>query len=172
MQVDHIEAVYLHEKELKAGKVPEINSIENYMPACRACNFYKSTMSIESFRKQLETLPERLEKLFIYRLAKKYGIVQETKSQCSSILKSRKEERAMPKGYYRKRSEATEQERVINWATFYAKDFPELELLHHIPNGGSRNQLEAANLKRQGSKSRCAGLMLASSQKRQTRALR
>lgn len=38
----------------------------------------------------------------------------------------------MPKGYYRKRSEATEQERVINWATFYAKDFPELALLHHI----------------------------------------
>ncbi len=27
----------------------------------------------------------------------------------------------MPKGYYRKRSEATEQERVINWATFYEK---------------------------------------------------
>jgi 5-methylcytosine-specific restriction endonuclease McrA len=77
MQVDHIEAVYLHEKELKAGKVPEINSIENYMPACRACNFYKSTMSIEKFRKQLETLPERLEKVFIYRLAKKYGIVKE-----------------------------------------------------------------------------------------------
>lgn len=45
----------------------------------------------------------------------------------------------MPKGYYRKRSEATEQERVINWATFYAKDFPELALLHHIPNGGSRD---------------------------------
>ena len=42
----------------------------------------------------------------------------------------------MSRGYYRKRSEATEQERVINWATFYAKDFPELDLLHHIPNGG------------------------------------
>lgn len=62
MQVDHIEAVYLHEKELEAGKAQEINSIENYMPACRACNFYKSTMSVEKFRKQLETLPERLEK--------------------------------------------------------------------------------------------------------------
>ncbi len=70
----------------------------------------------------------------------------------------------MSRTYYRKRSEATEQERVINWATFYAKDFPELDLLHHIPNGGSRNQLEAANLKRQGSKSRRAGFMLASSQ--------
>jgi hypothetical protein len=58
----------------------------------------------------------------------------------------------MSRAYYRKRSEATEQERVINWARFYAKDFPELDLLHHIPNGGSRNQLEAANLKRQGVK--------------------
>lgn len=45
----------------------------------------------------------------------------------------------MSRAYYRKRSEATEQERVINWATFYAKDFPELDLLHHIPNGGSRD---------------------------------
>ena len=40
----------------------------------------------------------------------------------------------MPKGYYRKRSEATEQERVINWATFYAKDFPELALKAGVPD--------------------------------------
>lgn len=66
----------------------------------------------------------------------------------------------MSRGYYRKRSEATEQERVINWARFYAKDFPELELLHHIPNGGSRNQLEAANLKRQGVKAGVPDLCL------------
>ena len=79
MQVDHIEAVYLHEEELNAGEAQQINSIENYMPACRACNFYKSTMSVEKFRKQLETPQERLEKIFIYRLAKKYGIVKEVK---------------------------------------------------------------------------------------------
>lgn len=66
----------------------------------------------------------------------------------------------MSRGYYRKRSEATEQERVINWARFYAKDFPELDLLHHIPNGGSRNQLEAANLKRQGVKAGVPDLCL------------
>ena len=66
----------------------------------------------------------------------------------------------MSRGYYRKRSEATEQERVINWARFYAKDFPELELLHHIPNGGSRNQMEAANLKRQGVKAGAPDLCL------------
>lgn len=67
---------------MNAGQAQEINSIENYMPACRMCNFYKSTMSVESFRKQLETLPERLDKIFIYRLAKKYGIVKE---KCENV---------------------------------------------------------------------------------------
>ena len=90
MQVDHIEAVYLHEAELNAGEAQQVNSIENYMPACRMCNFYKSTMSIESFRKQLETLPERLEKLFIYRLAKKYGIVQEIKKPVQFYFEKQK----------------------------------------------------------------------------------
>lgn len=28
--------------------------------------------------------------------------------------------------------------------------YPDLDLLYHIPNGGSRNKMEAANLKRQG----------------------
>lgn len=55
--------------------------------------------------------------------------------------------------YNRKRCEATEQERVIRWANFYASKFPELALIYHIPNGGSRNKLEAANLKAQGVKS-------------------
>ena len=60
-------------------------------------------------------------------------------------------------GYYnrmqnRKRSEATEQERVIAWCTFNAARHPELDLIYHVPNGGSRNQIEAANLKRQGVK--------------------
>lgn len=66
----------------------------------------------------------------------------------------------MNRAYYKKRCEATEQERVINWATFYAKDFPELDLLYHVPNGGSRNQLEAANLKRQGVKAGVPDLVL------------
>lgn len=60
-------------------------------------------------------------------------------------------------GYYnrmqnRKRSEATEQERVIAWCAFNAARHPELDLIYHVPNGGSRNQIEAANLKRQGVK--------------------
>ena len=69
MQVDHVIPVYWH-----GGA----SSIENYMPACRACNFYKSTETIEEFRESLSTLHERLDKQFIYRLAKKYGIAVET----------------------------------------------------------------------------------------------
>lgn len=60
-------------------------------------------------------------------------------------------------GYYsriqnRKRSEATEQEIVINWCEYNSQRHPELKLIYHVPNGGSRNQLEAVNLKRQGVK--------------------
>lgn len=70
MQVDHIRSVYWN----NGG-----NEIENLMPACRMCNFYKSTFSIEEFRERLQMLTDRLEKTFIYRIAKKYGIVTEQK---------------------------------------------------------------------------------------------
>lgn len=55
MQVDHIEAVYLN-----------------------ACNFYKSTFTLEEFRKRLSTtLFNNLEKNFNYKLLKKYGLIKE-----------------------------------------------------------------------------------------------
>lgn len=41
---------------------------------------------------------------------------------------------------------------VIAWARARERDYPQLALLHHIPNGGSRNKAEAANLRRQGVK--------------------
>lgn len=65
MQVDHINAKYLGGKD----------NIDNYNPSCRMCNFYKGTFTIEGFRKQLSTLHERTSKIFIVRLAIKYGIL-------------------------------------------------------------------------------------------------
>lgn len=50
-------------------------------------------------------------------------------------------------------SEATEQERVVRWAKMMEGKVPALRLLHHCPNGGSRNKAEAARLKRQGVRS-------------------
>lgn len=49
-------------------------------------------------------------------------------------------------------SEAEEQTAVFNWAAVMARKWPELRLLHHIPNGGSRNAREARNLRMQGVK--------------------
>ncbi len=46
--------------------------------------------------------------------------------------------------------EADEQIKLFNWVAFMRCKYPALDLLYHIPNGGSRNVKEAANLKRQG----------------------
>ncbi len=60
----------------------------------------------------------------------------------------------------RKKSEATEQETLIAWCRLQQSEYPELRLIYHIPNGGSRNTLEAVNLKRQGVKAGVPDLCL------------
>ena len=49
--------------------------------------------------------------------------------------------------------EAEEQAALFQWAEYQSGKYPELALMYHVPNGGSRNKAEAANLKRQGVKS-------------------
>lgn len=74
MQVDHIESV---ERAFWMGKEAD-NSINNYNPACRQCNFYKSTYPLEMFRENItKTMIPNLQKNFNYRLAIKYGFVEE-----------------------------------------------------------------------------------------------
>jgi len=46
--------------------------------------------------------------------------------------------------------EGNEQEALFSWALYAAGAMPELGLMFHVPNGGSRNRIEAAKLKRQG----------------------
>ena len=52
-------------------------------------------------------------------------------------------------------SEAQHQENVIKWSQqpSIRRQWPELALLHHIPNGGTRDAVEAKHLKQQGVKS-------------------
>ena len=49
-------------------------------------------------------------------------------------------------------TEAQEQTTLFQWAGIMAGKWPELRLLHAIPNGGSRNPVEARHLKEQGVK--------------------
>jgi hypothetical protein len=48
--------------------------------------------------------------------------------------------------------ESDEQKALFAWAAINRGKHHELELLYHVPNGGSRHPAEAANLKAQGVK--------------------
>ena len=52
-------------------------------------------------------------------------------------------------------SEDAEQEKVVCWAKLMSNAYPDLELLYHVPNGGSRNKAEASKLKRMGVRAGC-----------------
>ena len=58
------------------------------------------------------------------------------------------------------RSEDTEQINVISWANWNQNRHPELKWLHHVPNGGSRNKMEAVKLKQMGVKAGVSDLCL------------
>ena len=49
-------------------------------------------------------------------------------------------------------SESQEQKALFQWAGLAEQKYPELKLLHHIPNGGIRDIRTAANLKKEGVK--------------------
>lgn len=49
--------------------------------------------------------------------------------------------------------EEDEQIALFRWAAWQANSTPELRLLYHVPNGGSRHKAEAARLKAAGVKS-------------------
>lgn len=78
MQVDHVNSVYANTDFKQTMTEEEMYSDENLLPACRQCNFYKSTMTLENFRKRIRiTMMNNLRKDFGYRLALKYGLIVE-----------------------------------------------------------------------------------------------
>lgn len=74
MQVDHISSVFGAESR---GMMPD-NTIDNLMPACRMCNFYKGSYTLEQFRHDLQdSIMRNIRRPFDYRIAVKYGLVAE-----------------------------------------------------------------------------------------------
>lgn len=92
MQVDHVMPVIRNTKFVPDPKgyggkrvfdgtydYPERLCIENCLPACRVCNNYKHTFSLETFRNELGKQLERARKNSAnYRMALRYGLIQET----------------------------------------------------------------------------------------------
>lgn len=57
-------------------------------------------------------------------------------------------------------TEAQEQRCLFQWAGYAEQQFPELKLLHHVPNGGRRDARTAANLKKEGVKAGVPDIVL------------
>lgn len=72
MQVDHVDSIYRAEVEDREAN----HTIENFMPACRMCNFYKGTLTIDELRHKLLTFEKvYLPDSFNTRLGLKYGMI-------------------------------------------------------------------------------------------------
>ena len=66
MQVDHIKSLY------NGGA----DDMSNMFPACRSCNKYKSTLTLDGLRKALERMPSVLQRdSTTYRIAVRYGLI-------------------------------------------------------------------------------------------------
>ena len=57
-------------------------------------------------------------------------------------------------------TEGAEQATLFSWAEMRSIKYPELRLLFHIPNGGSRGKVEAARFKAEGVKAGVPDLFL------------
>lgn len=80
--VDHIEARWHNMNQSDAqrlGMKKGDDCIENYNPACPRCNNWKGTWTLEQFRIEIS---EQIKRLIAYssnyRMAKDYGLIQET----------------------------------------------------------------------------------------------
>ena len=69
MQVDHV-------VPLNGWSQRGSDTLDNMLPACRSCNHYKSTMSLENFRKMVENMPVALARDSVtYKNAVRFGLV-------------------------------------------------------------------------------------------------
>ena len=67
MQVDHIVAL----------RVGGTDTLDNMICSCRSCNHYKSTYTLEIFKKQLQEIPNKLLRdSAIFRIALRYGLIE------------------------------------------------------------------------------------------------
>ena len=85
MQVDHIKPLYRNDNVITLeswGVERGTDDIDNLLPSCARCNRWKSTFSLEMFRKEIELQIERLNNYNNnYRMAKDYGLISENNNK-------------------------------------------------------------------------------------------
>lgn len=67
----------MHIDHMKALRIGGTDTIDNMICACRSCNHYKSTYTLETFRNQVQEIPNRLIRdSAIFRIALRFGLVE------------------------------------------------------------------------------------------------
>lgn len=77
--VDHLHCLRNYEYTEEFTGI-DVHDISNLMPSCGSCNRYKSTMDLETFREELQKIPDRLKRdVCTYNIAARFGMVQENR---------------------------------------------------------------------------------------------
>lgn len=80
MQVDHIEPhwhTFTEQEAIRSNIKKGSHDIDNLNPSCARCNKWKSTYTLEQFRKVVESSLDRLERdTPNFRLARDYGLIE------------------------------------------------------------------------------------------------
>lgn len=75
MQADHVIPMEFYDAYKTQGK--DIDTVDNMLPACRSCNNYKSTLTLDKFRIAIEKWPFVLNRDNVtYRNAVRFGMVE------------------------------------------------------------------------------------------------
>ena len=86
MQVDHVIPQHHHSEihgclivGCKKFTEYSVDDIRNLKPACRICNKFKTSFTLEEFREELQIQLERARKYSVnFRMAERYGLVIKT----------------------------------------------------------------------------------------------
>ena len=74
MQVDHVIPMEFYRVYEAEGI--DLNGMDNLLPACKSCNNYKRSLTLEKFRTALERMPMVLERDSVtYRIAARFRLV-------------------------------------------------------------------------------------------------
>jgi 5-methylcytosine-specific restriction endonuclease McrA len=75
-QVDHL--IPVQRERFGRATEFEVENFNNFMPSCRRCNHYKRAHSLETFRRYIEEIPEKLQDSnYIYKVGLDYGLIEE-----------------------------------------------------------------------------------------------
>ncbi|MFA5322553.1 MAG: HNH endonuclease [Smithella sp.] len=97
MHIDHIIPKFHNREDLGFLVVDghkftdyKVNDTENLNPACRVCNLWKSTHTIEEFRHELEMQISRLRQYSAsFRLAERYNLITPTDNEVIFYFETR-----------------------------------------------------------------------------------